>query len=287
MLAQPRHVGEQPLVGGLAQREVEQHVVGGRRRGPRRTPRRCAAPAPPCPAGPSGSPMSLAVSTSPASPPSAGPTWLPNIAPPALPSIPISGPAIAWASSGIALPIAPTTCSATGSTSTRHTSVVCSIHSARLQAAVVLTPEGSTVASSSQWSASRMASATRVWSLRSGLGSGSWADGTTGDVGGEGPVHRPVVRRHHRLHLAHQRRRGRACRRPRAAARTAAPERVEDLLEGRALEGVVVRSVVVHAHRNYRSRPMRPDRVLSWMRPLALSPRCVRRCPGPSAAGRS
>ena len=27
VLAQPRHVGEQPLVGGLAQREVEQHVV--------------------------------------------------------------------------------------------------------------------------------------------------------------------------------------------------------------------------------------------------------------------
>ena len=119
--------------------------------------------------------MSLAVSTSPASPPSAAPTWLPNMAPPALPSMPISGPAIALASSGIALPIAPTTCSATGSTSTRQTSVVCSIHSARLQAAVVVTPEGSTVASSSQWSARRMASATAVWSLRSGLGSGSCA----------------------------------------------------------------------------------------------------------------
>ena len=120
--------------------------------------------------------MSLAVSTSPARPPSAAPTWLPNIAPPALPSIPISGPAIALASSGIALPMAPTTCSATGSTRTRQTSVVCSIHSARLQAAVVVTPEGSTVASSSQWSASRIASATAVWSLRSGLGSGSWAE---------------------------------------------------------------------------------------------------------------
>ena len=89
--------------------------------------------------------------------------------------MPISGPAIALASSGIALPMAPTTCSATGSTRTRHTSVVCSIHSARLQAAVVVTPEGSTVASSSQWSARRMASATRPWSWRSGLGSGSCA----------------------------------------------------------------------------------------------------------------
>ena len=95
------------------------------------------------------------------------------MAPPALPIIPIRGPAIALASSGIALPMAPTTCSATGSTSTRHTSVVSSIHSARLQAAVVFTPEGSTVDSSSQWSASRIASATRVWSCRSGLGSGS------------------------------------------------------------------------------------------------------------------
>ena len=68
--------------------------------------------------------MSLAVSTSPARPPSAAPTCWPNIAPPALPSIPISGPAMAWASSGIALPMAPTTCSATGSTRTRHRSVV-------------------------------------------------------------------------------------------------------------------------------------------------------------------
>ena len=119
--------------------------------------------------------MSLAVSTSAARPPSAAPTWLPNSAPPTLLSIPISGPAMARVSSGIASPMAATTCSATGSTSTFHTGVVCSIHSARLQAAVVVTPEGSTVASSSQWSASRIASATRSWSPRSGLGSGSCA----------------------------------------------------------------------------------------------------------------
>ena len=148
--------------------------------------------------------MSLAVSTSPARPPSAAPTWLPNMAPPALPIMPMRGPAIAWASSGIASPIAPTTCSATGSTSTRHTSVVCSIHSARLQAAVVFTPEGSTVASSSQWSASRMASATRVWSLRSGLGSGSWAAVRRAMSVARVQFTGPVVRRHHGLHLPHQ-----------------------------------------------------------------------------------
>ena len=39
-------------------------------------------------------------------------------------------------------PCAATTCSATGSTSTFQTSMVCSTHSARLQAAVVVTPEG-------------------------------------------------------------------------------------------------------------------------------------------------
>ncbi len=49
--------------------------------------------------------------------------------------MPISGPAIALASSGRALPIAETTCSATGSTSRCQTSMVSSTHSARLQAA--------------------------------------------------------------------------------------------------------------------------------------------------------
>ena len=52
------------------------------------------------------------------------------------------GPAIAWASSGSALPRRRTDCSATGSTSTFQTSVVPTIHSARLQAAVEVTPEG-------------------------------------------------------------------------------------------------------------------------------------------------
>ena len=119
--------------------------------------------------------MSEAVSTSPARPPSAWPTWEPNIAPPAFPSMPSSGPAIDLASSGSALPIAPTTCSATGSTSRRQTSMVSSIHSARLQAADVLTPDGRSVAWSSQWSASRTASASASLSACDGVGSACWA----------------------------------------------------------------------------------------------------------------
>ena len=98
--AQPRHVREQPLVGGLAQREVEEHVVLGRRRDRRRRRATFAGSSAAVPSGPRGRPMSEALSTSPASPPSAWPTWLPNIAPPAWPSRPISGPAICCASGG-------------------------------------------------------------------------------------------------------------------------------------------------------------------------------------------
>ena len=116
--------------------------------------------------------MSEALSTSPARPPSACPTWLPNIAPPAWPSSPISGPAICCASGGSAPPIADTTCSATGSTSTFQTSMVCSTHSARLQAADEVTPEENSVDESSQWSASRSASAISPACRSVGDGSG-------------------------------------------------------------------------------------------------------------------
>ncbi len=119
--------------------------------------------------------MSDAVSTSPASPPSAEPTWLATIAPVAWLSIPRIGPAIARASSGSALPSAWVAWAATGSTSTFQTSVVPTIHSARDQAAVVVTPEGNAVAESSQWSASRTASATADFCLSVTLGSGAWA----------------------------------------------------------------------------------------------------------------
>ena len=120
--------------------------------------------------------MSEAVSTSPASPPSACPTWEPKTVPPILPSMPISGPAMARASAGIEPPIAPfmalVTWAATGSTSTFQTSIVCSIHSARLHAAPTVTPDASGVTVSSQWSASRTESATRSRSVRLGVGSG-------------------------------------------------------------------------------------------------------------------
>ena len=119
--------------------------------------------------------MSDAVSTSPASPPSAEPTWLATIAPVAWLIIPSSGPAMARASSGSALPSAWVAWAATGSTSTFQTSVVPTIHSARDHAAVVVTPEGNAVAESSQWSARRTASATAAFCFSLTLGSGAWA----------------------------------------------------------------------------------------------------------------
>ena len=97
------------------------------------------------------------------------------MAPPAWPSRPSSGPAIACASGGSALPIADTTCSATGSTSRCHTPIVCSTHSARLHAALACTPDGKSVAESSQWSASRSASATSLRCRSVGEGSGCCA----------------------------------------------------------------------------------------------------------------
>ncbi len=53
--------------------------------------------------------------------------------------------------------------------------MVPTIHSARLQAAVEVTPEGNAVASSSQWSASVTASATASFCFWLGDGSGFWA----------------------------------------------------------------------------------------------------------------
>ncbi len=85
------------------------------------------------------------------------------------------GPAIACASSGRAPLMELMERSATGSTSTFHTSVVPTIHSARLHAAVDETPDGNAVASSSQWSASRTASATASFCFWVGDGSGDWA----------------------------------------------------------------------------------------------------------------
>ena len=116
--------------------------------------------------------MSETLSTSPASAPSPEPTWVASIAPTALPMMPSSGPAEACISVGSA-PLRPDTdCSATGSTSTFQTSRVPTIHSALLHAAVEVTPDGKPVASSSQWSARRTASATASFWRWLGLGSG-------------------------------------------------------------------------------------------------------------------
>ena len=118
--------------------------------------------------------MSDAVSTSPASAPSPEPIWEASIPPTARWSMPISwppiGPPSAW-SCGMAAAIELTEDAAIGSTRPFHTSVVPTIHSARLHAAVEVTPDGKSVASSSQWSASRTASAT--WSCWRWLGEGS------------------------------------------------------------------------------------------------------------------
>ena len=70
--------------------------------------------------------------------------------------------------------------------------------------------------------------------LRGG-GVGLLGDRAPGDVAGEVPVHGTVVGRHHRLHLAHE---------PGQVGHLAA----EELLEGRALEGVVGLLVGVVAH---------------------------------------
>ena len=119
--------------------------------------------------------MSETLSTSPASAPRPEPTWVASIAPTALPMMPSSGPALACISGGSAPPRPETDRSATGSTRTFQTSRVSTTHSARLQAAVEVTPDGKPVASSSQWSASRTASATASFCRWLGLGSGSAA----------------------------------------------------------------------------------------------------------------
>ena len=65
-----------------------------------------------------------------------------------------------------------TDCSATGSTRTFQASRVFTTHSERLHAELEVTPEGKSVTSSSQWSASRTASATASLSRVVGVGSG-------------------------------------------------------------------------------------------------------------------
>ena len=68
--------------------------------------------------------------------------------------------------------IASAICKATGSTRRRQTGMVCSIQSARLQAATVVLTRGNLVAWSSQISASETASVMARCCAESGLGSG-------------------------------------------------------------------------------------------------------------------
>ena len=117
LLAQPRHVGEQPLGGGLAQREEEPDLVGRAGRARPRTRPRSAAPGRRCRRGPAAARRRCWSATSSASLPSAWPTWAPNIRPPIRPMIPAIGPNDIAASCGIALVIAATTFSASGSIS--------------------------------------------------------------------------------------------------------------------------------------------------------------------------
>jgi hypothetical protein len=107
-----------------------------------------------------GRPMSVDDSTSVARPARPWPICCANMALPAWFSIPMSGPAMARASSGMACAIAPTTLSAMGSMRRRHEVPVASTHSARLHATDDVVAAGTSVTRSSHVSASRTASAT-------------------------------------------------------------------------------------------------------------------------------
>ena len=121
------------------------------------------------PLGPNGSPMSVEVSTSPESRPSAWPSWEPNAMPPIWVIIAISGPAMALASSGSAEVHTEEICPAIGSHSRFQVSMVLSTQSCGLHATALVAPAGSAVAPSSQVSARCTASAI-AFEVASGTG---------------------------------------------------------------------------------------------------------------------
>ena len=179
--------------------------------------------------------MSEALSTSPASAPRPLPTWEATIAPLALPSIAMRGPASCFISSGIAWPRAWVAEPAIGSTSTFQTGIVSTIHSARDHAAVVVTPEGNSVVVSSQWSARRTASATAPDWAGLTVGSGSWAAARRARSVTVSQLTGPSCgAKKDCICAISELRSGR----PPPGAEPA--HLGEDLLEGRALEGVVV-----------------------------------------------
>src|SRR2546430_2633706 len=143
------------------------------------------------PAGPSGSPISPADSTSAARVPRACPSWPPNRAPPSVLTIDCIGPSWPRISSGTRSPIAPTMRPATGSHSLRQTGSVWVTHSARLHACAVRMPDGSADAGSSHRSARCSASATAARSAAL-IGGAPGADGASGGGPGEpGKVNPP------------------------------------------------------------------------------------------------
>ena len=114
------------------------------------------------PLGPSGSPMSVEVSTSRDSLPSAWPSCEPNAMPPICDIIDSSGPAMLLASSGSADAHTVEICSATGSHSRFQVSSVLSTQSVGVHATALVVPAGSAVTPSSQVSARCTASAIAV-----------------------------------------------------------------------------------------------------------------------------
>ncbi len=113
------------------------------------------------PAGPSGSPMSPAESTSAASEPSAWPSCPPKRAPPSVFTIDCIGPSWERISSGTRSLMAATIRPATGSHSLRQTGRVAATQRPRLHASMPVIPDGSALTGSSHRSARRSAS----WTL--------------------------------------------------------------------------------------------------------------------------
>ena len=97
--------------------------------------------------------MSVELSTSRESAPTAWPSWMPNMAPPMFASMEDAPPIMDFISSGIwvviALDRACEMLTATGSVSRRHESIVASTHSARDHALPRLVVEGKSVTGSS------------------------------------------------------------------------------------------------------------------------------------------
>ncbi len=110
--------------------------------------------------GPTGTPMSVELTTSAASWASPLPSWLPKASPPIWPSMAIIGPAAARTSSGMASTQAPDTRWATGSQSRFQVGMLASTHSLADHALVSVAPAGNSVAASSHSSASFTASLT-------------------------------------------------------------------------------------------------------------------------------